>query len=192
MCCLLARYGGCNLPAAANTLTKKMMKKASQNKKLGNPAVVALATSEAGQSVIKNASDNQKAVVQATASVIPFLIKTTVLIGIGWFIYSKYTNRFVSLKENNNYELSNISNSQASTKAETIYGAMKGLGNGFHIVATNISGLNYNGWIKLYNAFGHRQGSIPFSDKMNLVEWFADQFSEDELAQLRFLVPNVF
>lgn len=173
-----------------------MKSKTKNTKKLGNPAAVMavseVAKSEAGQTAIKNASENQKAVVQATASVIPFLIKTTVILGIGWFLYSKYTNRFVSLSENSNYPVANINNSQASTKAETIYGAMKGLGNGFNIVATNISGLNYNGWIKLYNAFGHRQGSIPFSSKMNLVEWFADQFNEEELAQLRFLVPNVF
>lgn len=163
---------------------------------LRNPAAVMavseVAKSEAGQTVIKNASENQKAVIQATAQVIPFIIKTLFVLGVGYFVYSKYSNRFEKLSENNNYPNANITNSQASTKAETIYGAMKGVGNGFQIVATNISGLNYNGWIKLYNAFGNRQGVIPFSSKMNLVEWFADQFSEEELAQLRFLVPNVF
>ena len=69
---------------------------------------------------------------------------------------------------------------------------MLGFGNGFEIVKTNIAGLNYNAFIKVYNAFGHRQGSIPFSDKMNMVEWFSDQFDADELTQLRFLVPNMF
>lgn len=176
----------------AKTLITLSMKKTRKNKsKLGNPAVL-LATSEAGQKAISNASENQKAVVQATASVIPFVIKTVIVIGIGTFIYYKYTNRFVSLKENPNYPVSNITNNQASTRAEVIYNAMLGFGNGFEIIKTNIAGLNYNAFIKLYNAFGSRQGSIPFSEKMNMVEWFSDQFDEEELTQLRFLVPNMF
>lgn len=168
------------------------MKKTSKNKnKLGNPAVM-LATSEAGQKTISNASENQKAVVQATASVIPFVVKTVIIVGGAMYLYYRFTNRFVSLKENPNYPVSNITNNQAQTKAESIYNAMLGLGNGFEIVKTNIAGLNYNAFIKVYNAFGHRQGSIPFSDKMNMVEWFSDQFDADELTQLRFLVPNMF
>lgn len=167
-------------------------KKRTTKTKLGNPAVVALATSPAGQNAIQTANENKKAVVQATASVIPFLIKTFVIIGIGAFAFYKYTNRFVALSENKNFQSSNITTNQAQTKAETIYNAMKGFGNGFEIVKTNIANLNYNGFVKLYNAFGHRQGSIPFSNKMNLVEWFSDQFSDEELNELRFLVPNMF
>ena len=162
-----------------------------KNNQLGNPALAVLST-EAGQKMIKDNSDNQKAVVQATASVIPFLIKTGVCLTIGYIVYRKYVNRFVSLSENNNYQPSNITNSQASTKAEAIYNAMLGFGNGFEIVANNIAGLNYNGFIRLYNAFGNRQGSVPFSSKMNLIEWFTDQFDSEELSQLRFLVPNIF
>lgn len=141
---------------------------------------------------VSTALESKKAVVQATASVIPFLVKTFVLLGIGYFAYSRYTNRFVALKENSNYNPSNITNGQASSKADTIYTAMLGFGNGFEGVSANLAGLNYNAWIKLYNAFGHRASSIPFSGKMNLVEWFADQFDDEELAQLRFILPNVF
>jgi hypothetical protein len=159
---------------------------------LGNPAVAAAASSPEVQKIVVEGLENTKEVVKATASVIPFLVKTTVFIVIGYYIYQKYVKRFTKISENKNYPAANISDSQATTKAETIYGAMKGVGNGFQIVASNISGLNYNGWVKLYNAFGNRQGSIPFSAEMNLVEWLTDQFSEDELAQLRFLVPNVF
>lgn len=168
-----------------------MKTKTKNIKKLGNPALLVAGT-EAGQKAISNASENQKAVVQATASVIPFLIKTLVIVGGGLYLYYRFTNRFISLKENPNYPVSNITNNQAQTKAETIYNAMLGFGNGFEIVRSNIAGLNYNAFIKVYNAFGSRQGSIPFSDKMNMVEWFSDQFDEDELAQLRFLVPNMF
>jgi hypothetical protein len=174
----------------------KTKTKITKKPALRNPAAVMevseVAKSEAGQTVIKNASENQKAVIQATASVIPFIVKSVFVLGIGYWVYRKYINRFESLREVSNYPDSNITNAQAITKAETIYGAMKGAGNGFQIVATNIANLNYNAWVKVYNAFGNRQGAIPFSSKMNLVEWFADQFNDEELAQLRFLVPNVF
>ena len=164
------------------------MKKPTRKSKLGNPAVLAVANSD----VAKNASESQKAVVNATASVIPFFLKSAFVLTVGYVAYNKWTNRFVAAKEAPYYPAANITTSQAQTKADAIHVAMKGIGNGFQIVAANIAGLNYNGWIRVYNAFGNRQGVIPFSSKMNLTEWFADQFNEEELAQLRFLVPNVF
>lgn len=163
----------------------------STKNKLGNPALL-LASSGAGQKAISDFNENKKEMVKATTSVIPFLVKTLVVVAVGGYIYYRYTNRFISLKENTSYPTSNITNNQASTRAETIYNAMKGIGNGFEIVKTNIAGLNYNGFIKLYNAFGQKQGSIPFSSEMNLIEWFSDQFNESELTQLRFLVNNMF
>lgn len=166
-----------------------MKYKTTHKQKLSNPAAVAaIANSDS----VKNVTEGQKEVVKATASVIPFLLKTTFVLGVGYYAYRKWTNRFVPAQEASYYPAANITQSQAQTKADTIYGAMKGMGNGFQIVAANIAGLNYNGWIRVYNAFGNRQGVIPFSSKMNLTEWFSDQFNEEELAQLRFLVPNVF
>lgn len=161
-------------------------------KKLGNPAVATVLSSEAGQKAISNASENQKAVVQATASTIPFLIKTVVILGIGAFVWYKFTNRFKSLNENPNYEPSNITESQAKTKAESIYTAMYGLGGNYSLVAHNLAGVNYNGFVRIYNAFGLRQGAVPFSSKMNMIQWFADEFNEEELEQLRFLVGRNF
>jgi hypothetical protein len=155
------------------------MKKIAKSKQtLSNPAVAAIVNSDAA----KNASEGQKAVVQATASVIPFVLKTVFVLGIGYIVYTQWADRFVPSKEVPYYPQSNITSSQAKTKAEAIYGAMKGFGNGFQVVAANIAGLNYNGWVRLYNAFGNRQGIVPFSGETNLVEWFADQFDEEELA----------
>lgn len=168
------------------------MKNPPKKTKLANPAVATVLSSEAGQTAIKNASENQREVVKATVSVLPFILKTGFVLGVGYWAYSKWTNRFVPSKEVSYYQQANITNGQAKSKAEAIYGAMKGFGNGFQIVAANIAGLNYNGWIRLYNAFGARQGSIPLSPKMDIVEWFTDQFDEEELQQLRFLVQNVF
>ncbi|WP_130736735.1 hypothetical protein [Flavobacterium sp. J27] len=164
-----------------------------RKEKLGNPALIAsVANSEAGQTAIKNASENQKAVVETAKNVIPFLVKTLVFLGIGYVIYKKISNRFEPLQENKNYPVSNITDNQASAKAETIYQAMKGAGNGFETVKQAIAGVNYNGFFKIYNAFGNREGAIPFTSKMNLIEWFNDQFNTYELQQLNFLVPNIF
>lgn len=156
------------------------MTKSKQNKGLGNPVVTAVAAG-AGQEVVKS-----------TASVIPFLIKTAVFLGLGYIVYRKVVTRFMPLKEISSYPASNITNGQAQTKAESIYGAMRGFGANFEIVSANIAGLNYNGWIRLYNAFGKRSTANPLEAKMDLTEWFVDQFDEEELAMLRFLVPNVF
>jgi hypothetical protein len=153
---------------------------------LGNPAIVAAAlNSDAAKERIKASNE-------IATKTLPFVLKTVFFIGIGVFAYYKITHRFTSLSENKNYPQSNITDNQAKAKADTIYEAMLGFGNGFEIVKNAIAGLNYNAWIKLYNSFGSRQGSIPFSEKMTLTEWFNDQFSVSELEQLRFLVPNVF
>lgn len=132
----------------------------------------------------------------AVASQIPwgFLIKTTVILGITGIIVYKITHRFEKRDEESDYPPANISHSQAQSRAKVIYTAMKGLGNGMEIVKANIANLNYNGWIRLYNAFGNRKGAFspPFSSGENLEEWFADQFDQDELDELRVLVPNTF
>ncbi|MBF03228.1 MAG: hypothetical protein CMP76_08025 [Flavobacterium sp.] len=161
--------------------------------KLSNPAIVAtVANSEAGQTVLKNASESQKAIVEQGTKTAFFILKLAIGLGAVYFIYTKIAGRFISFSENKNYPASNITDNQASAKAETIYQAMKGFGNGFDIVKQAIAGVNYNGFVKIYNAFGNREGAIPFSGKMNMIEWFNDQFNESELQQLNFLVPNIF
>lgn len=146
----------------------------SNTNKLGNPAVIALANSE------------------AISKVLIFTVKALVVGGVGYFIYKKFINRFESYPENKSYPPANITDNQAEAKAETIYQAMKGLGNGFETVKQAIAGINYNAFVKIYNAFGSRIGANPFGSKMTLTEWFNDQFNSEELAQLNFLVPNVF
>jgi len=130
----------------------------------------------------------------AVASQLPWAWLFKVAVG-GIVIYSViqgFKRRFVSLNEVSGYNNSNISYAQAEMKANMMHQAMRGFGNGFKIVRENIAGLNYNGWVRLYNAYGNRESTIPFSDDMNLIEWFQDQFSNSELSELRVLVPNVF
>ncbi|MFY0481663.1 hypothetical protein ACI6PS_03585 [Flavobacterium sp. PLA-1-15] len=144
--------------------------KASSPPGMGNPAVIAV------------------------ASVIPwgFLIKTGVLLGLGYYVLNSFKKRFVKKSEVERYGPASISDGEAKSKADAIHTAMLGFGNGFEIVRENIAGLNYNGWVKLYNAFGNREDSIPGNDDMNLVEWFMDQFDTQELNELRVILPGVF
>jgi hypothetical protein len=94
----------------------------------------------------------------AVASVIPwgFIIKTLFVLGIGYFAYTKWTNRFVKRKYNSNYPDSNISDAQAEARANSIADSIKWFSNDYDNVELQLSGLNYNGFIKLYNAFGNR------------------------------------
>lgn len=149
--------------------------------KLGNPVVIEAVKSQAGQKAVEKATE-----------IIPFALKTLFILGILAFAWYKFTNRFKPIQENPDYPNANVSHGNAKTKAEGIYNAMVGFGANIDAVASNIAGLNYNGFVRVFNAFGERQGVVPFSDKMNMVEWFYDQFDDAEITKLRFLVPNVF
>jgi len=148
---------------------------------LRNPALIAGAVAVSKSEVVKQ-----------TASIIPFLIKFGVLAGVGYLVYTTFVKRFKAIGQNNNLSPANISAGEAQTRANSIYAALYGAGADFDTVAQNLSGLNYNGWVLLYNAFGSRKGANPISDKQDLVSWLNDQFSSDELTQLRFILPNVF
>lgn len=153
--------------------------------KLGNPAAVAVAASPAGQKAIEK-----------TIDIIPFLLKGLILAGLGYFVYYKITHKFDKLALNPNYPPANISDASAQSRAEAIYTAMYGAGNGFETVKQQINGVNFNGFTKIYNAFGIRKSfnHIVLINKSegNLIEWFYDQFSPGELAELRFLVAGIF
>jgi hypothetical protein len=160
---------------------------------LHNPAVLtALATSPQGQKAISNSLDKANASVNATASIVKGVLKTGLFLGVGFFVYKKVFGGFSSIKENKSQKPSNISSGMAKSKAEAIYSAMYGLGNGFKSVKQNLIGVNYNGFVRIYNAFGVRKGVNPLSKKMTLIEWFIDQFSPSELIELRFIIPHFF
>ncbi|RDI07044.1 hypothetical protein [Flavobacterium sp. AG291] len=165
----------------------------TKNKKgLGNPAVLAVASSPAGQQAISNISETQRKVTDAGIQILPFVFKTLFVAGCGYVAYRLWTDRFIKLGTNPNWPASNINDAQADARAEAIYQAMVGFGADKDAVAMNIAGLNYNGWVKVYNAFGNREGILPFSKEMNLVEWINDQFSGDDLLELRVILPGVF
>lgn len=139
--------------------------------KLGNPAVVA-----------------------AIGSQIPWawLFKVGIGCVIVYNVAGSFKKRFQSLSEVSGYQTANISIGAAKVKADIIHQAMRGFGNGFTVVRENIAGLNYNGWVRLYNAFGNRPDNIPLSEDKTLSEWFQSEFSNNELSELRVLIPGVF
>lgn len=165
------------------------MRTTTKNKKaLGNPAAaVAVANSPAVQKTIESKAELTK----QAASALPFVIKTLFVFGILYIGYSSFTKRFKSIAYNMSSPDPSITEGQAQTRANALYEAMRGVGANFNTVITNLSGLNYNGWVRLYNAFGKRKPSVPFSDDMDLVEWLLSEFSGSELAQIRFLLPGV-
>ncbi len=169
------------------------MKKTNPNKgTLKNPAVIAAASSPAGQSVLRQNSEVATAAAKEGLSIVSLIVKTALVFGAGWFILNKFKKSFEKVGHNPNLPPANISDGQASAKANAMYQAMVGFGADKEIVATQLAGLNYNGWVKVYNAFGNRKGSNPLGDAMNLVEWLNDQFDAEDLADLRFVLNGVF
>lgn len=142
---------------------------------LGNPAVVAAGA----------------AVATKSAEAIPFLIKLFTVLGVTYYVYTKYTDRFVKRKENTSYPPANVSMAQAEARANAIYSSIGIVSNDFENVARQVSGLNYNGFIRVYNAFGHRKGTWLGGD-LNLEEWCYNQFKRSQVLQLSFLLNGAF
>ncbi|MFZ4680300.1 MAG: hypothetical protein ACOYLP_09050 [Flavobacterium sp.] len=159
---------------------------------LHNPAIMAVASSAQGQKAIASTLESANTGVNAAVSIVKGVLKTSLFLGIGYYAYKKIFNGFSPLKENKRDKPSNISTGMAKNKADAIYSAMYGIGNGFKSVKQNLMGINANGFVQIYNAFGLRKGINPLSKKMNLIEWLNDQFSQSELMELRFIVPNYF
>ncbi|WP_281238157.1 hypothetical protein [Flavobacterium praedii] len=146
---------------------------------LKNPALVAYASSEQGQKTIAKGTD------------LGFLLlKITLIGGLGFFAYYKIFMGFKKLQEDPRYKPSNISQTTAKARAEAIYTAMIGFGANYATIEKNLTGLNHNGFIRLYNEFGQRRGATLVN--MNLVEWLQDQFKEDDISRLRFLIQGFF
>ena len=156
-------------------------KNSKMKKSLGNP-------------VVQYQAVKSTAVIAET--IIPWLFKIAVVGGLGYYVYYRFTNRFVRLTEKSNYPQSNVSIAQAKSRADSIIGSISffdqsEFGTEFNATADALQGLNYNGFVKVYNAFGHQKGSWFTGDK-NLVEWIQDQFSPYEIQQLSFLSNGAF
>jgi hypothetical protein len=169
------------------------MIKSNPNKAIKKPAHKSFASRRTGlNGIIEN--DPRVQVTTQLASVIPWIFKLLVLLGLGWWAYSRFTNRFISLKTDSKYLVANVSDAQAKTRADAIAASLAFFdytGNEFEVTSQNIAGLNYNGFIKVYNAFGKQSGHIG-SGQLNLVEWINDQFSQYQIKQLSSLLNGAF
>ncbi|MFC4817621.1 MULTISPECIES: hypothetical protein [unclassified Flavobacterium] len=154
--------------------------------KLGNPAITAVLATPEGQKALSNATHASSKAIDLAFTV----LKVGIFCLGGYLIYNKFINGFDTKKEDSNYRPSNITTQGAAIRAENLYRAMYGPGDNFNKVATNLKGLNYNGYIRVYNAFGERRGMDL--KKQNLEEWLFDNFTESEIKQLKFLTNNAF
>lgn len=146
--------------------------------KLGNPALAVLATPEGRQATTK-------------AINLTFTVIKVGLLGLaGYLIYRKVFPSFSKMVENPNFKPANVTKQGAESRAENLYRAMVGPGSNFDKVASNLRGLNYNGFARVYNSFGERRGADM--RKQNLIEWLYDQFDSSELKELKFITNNAF
>ena len=125
-----------------------------------------------------------------TYSIKAAIVTTVVVVGLG-IVYYKIQNRFVKRKLRSDLPPANISDGEAQSRAAAIYGSIGWFSNNFETVRANIAGLNYNGFIKLYNAFGHHTGTLLSGD-LDLEEWVRNQFTIDEVRQLSALLNGAF
>lgn len=147
---------------------------------LKNPAMTAIAATN-------------PELVQKTAktAMILGIVTIAAVAGFGYYqIY--YKHRFRKMSFDKNAPNSNVTPDVARVKADTIYKAMYGARIGFSEVKQTLSGVNRNGFIAIYNAFGKRKpADVLFatnSNKLDLIAWFNDQFSVSQRQELRFLV----
>ena len=155
------------------------------------PTVRVVATSPAGKRGKLNGINPSEEVVRQTASVIPFIIKTVIILGVGYGIYRAYTNRFVKKKEISRYGAANITDAQAEAKAEAIFASIGWISGDFENIRDQFVDLNYNAVIKVYNAFGKRRGRL-LSGEVDLFEFLQQQLNASQLMQLRVLIGNTF
>jgi hypothetical protein len=140
--------------------------------KLGNPVVAAT-------------------LVQQGASALPFVIKMLFVTGLAVVGYNLYTNRFKEFKENSSLAPANVSFAQAKGRADSIGKSIGLVSNDFENVSKQLAGLNYNGFVRVYNAFGQQRGTLLGGD-LNLIEWIENQFNSYQKEQLSFLLGGAF
>lgn len=148
--------------------------------KIGNPALLATAASKAS---------NNEATKQA-ASTIPFLIKTTVVVVGGVILYRFVTTRFKKMPEVSNFPAANITVTQAKAKADSIYKAANIFYSDFETIKNQFSGVNYNGIVRIYNAFGQVGNMVTGYSDMN--QFLNSRLSTTDILQLRFLTSGAF
>lgn len=154
---------------------------------LNNPAAAALIASPQGQNAAAAAIQAQTKAID-----LAFTLFKYALVGTGIYLaYNAITNRFKKMDYYPQYPVSNISEGQAKGKADAIESSDGFFKNSFDVVVDQFTGVNMNGLVEIYNAFGHRKG-IVFGGNLDLKEWLRDKYSTNQVTQLDFLTGGKF
>ena len=129
---------------------------------------------------------------EAAANIPSLVVKTGIFVVGGLIFYRFVTTRFSTWKEVSSYPAANISMAQAKSKAESIYQSTGyfGYGNDFENIKQQIEGVNYNGFVRIYNAFNQKGNIVTgYSD---LISFLQSKLTNDQIQQLRFLLSGAF
>jgi hypothetical protein len=158
-----------------------------KNKGLNNPAVaMTLLQTPQGQKMIENAQNTGR-----TATKIVFTFGGLLALYIvGRVVYNKFFS-FSKIKQDKNYTPANITEIEAEQRANAIETALQGVGSDFQAVEKNLSNINRNAFILIYNAFGERRGYDL--KKLTLIDWLVYEYGgTDKLSRLRLKVNGFF
>ena len=134
--------------------------------------------------------DPRITVVKETATVIPWLIKFAIIAGTAYYLYSRYTNKFSAMQEITTYPKANVTTLEAQSRAEAVYGSMGYFTDDLQTALSALSGLNYNGFVRVYNAFGKRTGRL-LGGNLDLVAFIHQQYPDD-IDKFKFLFNGTF
>lgn len=137
--------------------------------------------------------DPRITVIKESASLIPFIGKTIIILGVAYLIVRSYKKRFIKKPENSNYPIANITLAEAETRADKIESSIGIFSGEFDEIVDAFSNnppLNYNAFIRIYNAFGNRKSTF-FQEEMNLTEWLGDQLNDYQKKQISTLTYGI-
>lgn len=161
----------------------------NDTEKLGNPALLTLANSPEGKGLLTTSIGNTVNQAKRTVKVMPYVLGFLAVTVVGYMGYKAYKNRFISKGNNNNYPPANITEGQAESKADALYEAMYGAGLNFPAVLNALAGLNYNGYVLVFNKFGKQKDF--WGTELNLTEWLTNQLSESQRKQLDVVIKGI-
>ena len=96
------------------------------------------------------------------------------------------------MKFDTRYQPSNVPESLAIVKANSLYKALKGWTKSKEVEAL-LKGVNRNGFIAIYNAFGKREPagilpSIGNKNNLDLITYLKEDLSEGDLTKIRRMI----
>lgn len=103
------------------------------------------------------------------------------------------------LASNPNFEPNTLTDVQARTIADRLYSAMASVGTDEDEIKEALTGLTYNEFVKVYEAFGKRQYSIAWgnvgdpitSDKHHLITWLTNELDSKDIDALKVIIPGI-